>query len=143
MAVHWFGWGFSLTGCPQPRVKLPWTAILGMPRHGRRCMPTRPAPTPFPACLGKSPSKPPHRHRAIPPPSDASPFSKPPLNVQNPNRKLKINHQNKRINYRSNKRTGHNRRVKPRLLCQHGKRTSHHLRNQHCHYQRNTDNRRN
>ena len=44
--LHCFGWGFSLTACSKPRGKLPWTAILGILRHGRRYMPTRTVPTP-------------------------------------------------------------------------------------------------
>ena len=56
-----------LNSPPNIRGKLPWTAILVILRHGRRCMTTRPAPTASPGCLGKAPSKTPHWNS--PPPS--------------------------------------------------------------------------
>ena len=65
----------SLTGCPQPRGKLPWTAILGLLRHGGRYRPTRTASNTFPSLFRKSPSKTPQPVRSHP--SFASPGMEP------------------------------------------------------------------
>ena len=85
---HCFGWRFYLTVCPVSRGKLPWTAILGMLRHGRHCIPTRPVPIPFPDCLVKTPSKTmppiPSLHLPLPRPSRHHPLLYPYTQKRNP-----------------------------------------------------------